>query len=514
MLASLSTLHSSSNASSSSSSGPMTVEDFDRMLNKGEYDQETHALFLELNRITDQMTEAGFADTGRMMMQCRLYDALVEVDPDSLNQHGKQFIVDNVSNRRLYEEYKDAYIAAFESYTGNVLQMKFYDQVPDLSPFLNTPRITSSSGSSARSSCASSSSSDVMFLGKSNQTSLSSSLMSSHASSSINEVRYVGQRNPSSSVRHVSFESTNSQDTSIYTGLNNLGSTCYINSLIQLVYHTIPFRELILKKLPPASDLAKNMSVYSHGSLQADKFGQQKRSLSFEAYAGGLIELQALFRRMLEKPSSVCPKLFVNAFGFRHNSQECAFELWTAIFTYYVSFLGGQLLHSSFGFNGTEHSNITASLVQGHRSLDDAIKDHEKFSPQILPQLLMLHVNRTSTSTRNGVLYESKLTHHFDYPISLDVGSLYSSDCGTLSGYTLRSFIVHDGPTVHSGHYRTFVYDFTGNYWVELNDSSTSKVQCSESAFNDLKGQAVLIQYIRDDETHKYAVVDRSNAFG
>lgn len=507
MLASLSTLHSSSNASSSSSSGPMTVEDFDRMLNKGEFDQETNALFLELNRITDQMTEAGFADTGRMMMQCRLYDALVEVDPDSLNQHGKQFIVDNVSNRRLYEDYKDAYIAAFESYTGNVLQMKHYDQVPDLSPFLNTPMITSSSGSSARPSCASSSSSDVMFLGKSNQTSLSSSLMSSYASSSINEVRYVGQRNPSSSVRHVSFESTNSQDTSIYTGLNNLGSTCYINSLIQLVYHTIPFRELILKKLPPAPDLAKNMSVYSHGSLQADKFGQQKRRLSFDAYAGGLIELQALFRRMLEKPSSVCPKRFVNAFGFRHDSQECAFELWTAIFTYYVSFLGGQLLLSSFGFNGTEHSDIHASLVQGHRSLDDAIKDHEKFSPQILPQLLMLYVNRTSTSTRNGVLYESKLTNHFDYPISLDVGSLYSSDCGSLSGYTLRSFIVHDGPTVHSGHYRTFVYDFTGNYWVELNDSSTSKVQCSESAFNDLKGQAVLIQYIRDDETHKYAVV-------
>ena len=527
---------SSSTASSVSTSVPMTREDFERKLANGEYDQETHALFLELVCITDRMAEAGFADSGRLMIRCRLYDALLEVDPESLNQHGKRFIVDNDSNRQLYEDYKDAWICAHESWdrfirdTSGVIpntfddfdrddipglsndpRFEFYYRVPDLSPYLINSRKSLSSHSSSRSSYSSSTStsisSDVKFIGNSRPNSRPTTSSSSSSSGVLSEVVFVDQR---SSVGAPS--STLPSDGSIsYTGLRNFGNTCYLNSTLQMAFHTVPIRKAILDaNLPPIRVLAENMRS---DSIHPN-FGVQHLSLDYDKYAAGLIQLQNLFRLMSEPASSsrvIDPGPFINAFSFNRQVQEEVYEIWDNFIIFFLRYLDvDESILQSWSEVGDAYYSITALCRDDVWSLDELFQVHDKLHGGIMPPVLMIRVDRSYQLERNGTIVDTKLTQSFRYPDSLDASDLCSGSDSLPINYRLRSFVVHSGNSIHSGHYRTFVRNFHDSEWVELNDSTTKKVASDSSEFVELRGKAVLLQYIHIDHVSDFEDSDKS----
>ena len=73
------------------------------ILDEPVFDETTKEYFGEVIRCQERIAQAGFPNPGKLMILCRLYDALLDVDFESLNRHGVKFLEDNDSNRDLLQ---------------------------------------------------------------------------------------------------------------------------------------------------------------------------------------------------------------------------------------------------------------------------------------------------------------------------------------------------------------------------------------------------------------------------
>jgi len=306
-----------------------------------------------------------------------------------------------------------------------------------------------------------------------------------------------------------------------YLGIRNSGSTCYMASILQILYHTTVFRQLIYSfKSPPPAPAA----------------------------------LQNLFTELQLSSRAPSPDLFIRSLGSVHELsavQQDAHEFLIGLLERLETDLGEQFIESEYHiFGGSTKLSIecparnfkTAKIerfvalpvvVDGMSSLDESfskmittekIADYhyndeteplEAFQTQSitrLPPILALHLCRFRYNPSTNSIIEIK--SNFDCPFDLNMEK-YCDECDDQEkNYQLYGIVAHSGNPLF-GHYTSFVRPGLCEQWIQFNDGTTKLIdkenihrlfgssnQAQPSFFRTLSftsAIAYMVFYVRND---------------
>eukprot|EP00956_Cyclotella_meneghiniana_P036953 scaffold133188_cov42-Cyclotella_meneghiniana.AAC.1 len=388
---------------------------------------------------------------------------------------------------------------------------------------------------SSSSSYASSSHNEIRSVGLNCTRNSLSSSSSNGRLSSLESRPSIGSRSISSRrsdsedssvapIRHVTFASSTAGGTSsFYSGFMNLGNTCYINSVLQILFHTGPFKKAILEYQIPSEPrlLAQYMASIvgtnnNFGRISDNPSEHNNVTLSPLMFANGLIQFQLLFKAMSD-PSrtreAADPSAFIQAFKLKPHVQEQAHEFLEIVIMKYLRFLqiAEPVLYSNGVKTAHRYGFPFALMAYGVTTFEDAIQlqaSHENLCGLTMPSTFMVHVERSDQIVRGSHVIDQKRTDPFSYPDSFDASIIYEN--AESVQFLLRSFMVHDGNSLDRGHYRTYVFNVDSSEWIE--HSRSRKVDPNSNEFKKDRAQATLIQYINTKHSHYESFVSHDKS--
>ncbi|KAG0305301.1 hypothetical protein BGZ97_001156 [Linnemannia gamsii] len=303
-------------------------------------------------------------------------------------------------------------------------------------------------------------------------------------------------------------------------GMKNLGATCYANSLLQVWFHDLPFRDAIYRaRFRIDADKALVRKRWERYGL--DAFVWIILSLIIPdtlLLQDALYQLQYLFAHLdCGTKDTYNPLSLVSSLKLDTNMQQDAQEFCNLFMALIDSHLQTQedIFLRSFirdQFQG-HYSYITTckkcetssvrdctfyelmlnikencilmdcfdefvedeDLVGSDRylcshcdSLQDATRKIKLDSlPKVLNIQLMRFVYDATTWTKK------KSKDMIRFPLTIDVADLLGSQSAVL--YDLSAVLVHSGPSAHSGHFMAHVLDKVSNKWFVLNDEEVTE---------------------------------------
>uniref|UniRef100_J3MBV8 Ubiquitin carboxyl-terminal hydrolase n=1 Tax=Oryza brachyantha TaxID=4533 RepID=J3MBV8_ORYBR len=321
----------------------------------------------------------------------------------------------------------------------------------------------------------------------------------------------------------------------IGAGLQNLGNTCYLNSVLQCLTYTEPF------------------VAY----LQSGKHKSSCRTAGFCA----LCALQNHVKTALQStgkivtPSQIVKNLRCISRGFRNSRQEDAHELMVNLLesmhkcclpsgvpSESPSAYEKSLVHKIFGgrlrsqVKCTQCSHCSnkfdpfldlsldiaraTTLVRALQNftedelLDGGEKQYQcqrcrkkvvakkKFTIDKAPYVLTIHLKRFSPFNPR-----EKIDKKVDFQPMLDLKPFISDSKGTDYKYSLYGVLVHAGWNTQSGHYFCFVRTSSG-MWHNLDDNQVRQVREADV----LKQKAYMLFYVRDTVGNSMPRKDSSTA--
>ncbi|EFJ43658.1 hypothetical protein VOLCADRAFT_65702, partial [Volvox carteri f. nagariensis] len=229
-------------------------------------------------------------------------------------------------------------------------------------------------------------------------------------------------------------------------GLSNLGNSCYLNSTLQCLAYVPPLAHLCLGRTHSSScPRASSSSSPGSGSTPERRFPKERgcRTIVEELFLG---RWQSQVRCL--------------ACGHESNTYE-------SFATLPLDIARARSVHEGL------RSFIEAERLDGDnkykcdkcRQLVPAIKQTTIWDD---PNVLVLHLKRFDGGSLLG-----KITRHQQ---ELELAETGGDDAGADGGgghssiYTLTGVLVHQGASLHSGHYYAFVRDSHGG-WSCMNDS-------------------------------------------
>jgi ubiquitin C-terminal hydrolase len=118
-------------------------------------------------------------------------------------------------------------------------------------------------------------------------------------------------------------------------GTKNLGHTCYLSTLLHVVFWVVPLRKILIQKKQPKNNPKTLQPVFS---------------LDFEADSESLFNSFVFLKRLLQnmQPSkntnmsilSNNMKKFLDALGLSHDTNQCVNEFWSNLFHTYFEYVG------------------------------------------------------------------------------------------------------------------------------------------------------------------------------
>ena len=302
---------------------------------------------------------------------------------------------------------------------------------------------------------------------------------------------------------------TESRETTGYVGLQNQGATCYMNSMLQMLFHIPAFRQTVYDM--PTADVV-----------------DQEKSIP--------LQLQCLFYNLQFSPTAVSTKDLTDSFGWRtqdimvqHDVQEFNRVLMSTL----ERKLHGTPLENNLMsiFRGKNRSVIrclnidyvskTDSTftdlqlhVKDHKNLQESfeaylekdilegsnqynVDGHGKQDAEIgmelieFPPVLQLHLNRFTYDFYKDCIV--KINDYFEYPESIDLRPYLTNDNPNPEidneplWYDLVGVLVHSG-TNYAGHYYAYIKPEPESDWLEFNDSLVRKAK-KEDVFQNNFGQ-------------------------
>lgn len=293
---------------------------------------------------------------------------------------------------------------------------------------------------------------------------------------------------------------TRSKETTGFVGLENQGATCYMNSMLQSLYHIPAFRRL----------------VYAFPTTGTEDL---KTSIP--------LNLQHLFVRMQLSSKAVSTKALTRSFGWDDSEsfvQHDTHEFCRVLLDNIETKLKGTQLESAIAdlFRGHFRSYVRCTnvdykserveefydiqlTVKDISNLEDSFKayiateklegdnlyDAGEFGKQEaligsefidFPKVLQIHLRRFDFDY--NTLQQVKINSKFEFPTTLDVSPYLAKDAVPQShSYELFGVLVHHG-SVYGGHYYAFLRPSTDPQWFEFNDSTVTRVS-EKKAVND-----------------------------
>ncbi|KNC51539.1 nc protein [Thecamonas trahens ATCC 50062] len=285
-----------------------------------------------------------------------------------------------------------------------------------------------------------------------------------------------------------------------FVGILNQGATCYMNSLLQTLYHTKYFRKCVYQ-LP----------------TEEDKVG-----------ASIPLALQRLFYNMQFAESAVSTKELTKSFGwdamesfYQHDVQELnrvlcdnletkmkGTEVEGAIGKLFEGKLFNYIKCLNVDYSSTRtESFFDVSLdVKGNKNVYDAFEDYvaedtldgenqystEDYGKQdavkgirfeVLPPVLQLHLKRFQYDYQTGAF--NKINDRFEFPTVLELDKYLSesADKSVPQVYDLFGVLIHSGG-VQGGHYYAFVRPSDEPQWLRFDDDKVIKVK-DKQALNE-----------------------------
>ncbi|KAM3269998.1 ubiquitin carboxyl-terminal hydrolase 23 [Capsicum chacoense] len=310
----------------------------------------------------------------------------------------------------------------------------------------------------------------------------------------------------------------------IGAGLQNLGNTCFLNSVLQCLTYTEPLAAYLESgkhqsscrmagfcvlcaiqkhvsralqatgKILAPKDLVSNLRCISRNFRNA-------RQEDAHEYMVNLLE--SMHKCCLpsgvpsESPSAYEKSLVHKIFGGRLRSQvqcmQCKFcsDKFDPFLDLSLEILKADSLYKALG-----HFTAGELLDGGQRQYQcqqckQKVKATKRLTIDKAPHVLTIHLKRFGSHVPG-----QKINKNIHYGSTLDLKHFVSDTYGGEMKYTLYGVLVHAGWSTHSGHYYCFVRTSSGN-WYSLDDNQV--VQVSERKV--LEQKAYMLFYVRDKKS-------------
>ncbi|CAN4084454.1 unnamed protein product [Withania somnifera] len=323
----------------------------------------------------------------------------------------------------------------------------------------------------------------------------------------------------------------------IGAGLQNLGNTCFLNSVLQCLTYTEPLAAYLESgkhqsscrmagfcalcaiqkhvsralqatgKILAPKDLVSNLRCISRNFRNA-------RQEDAHEYMVNLLE--SMHKCCLpsgvasESPSAYEKSLVHKIFGGRLRSQvqcmRCKFcsDKFDPFLDLSLEILNADSLYKALGhFTAGELLDGGQSQYQCQQC-KQKVKATKRLTIDKAPHVLTIHLKRFGSHVPG-----QKINKNIQYGSTLDLKHFVSETYGGELKYTLYGVLVHAGWSTHSGHYYCFVRTSSGN-WYSLDDNQV--VQVSEKKV--LEQKAYMLFYVRDKRSpvpKKSVVVARND---
>ena len=265
-----------------------------------------------------------------------------------------------------------------------------------------------------------------------------------------------------------------------YCGILNSGSTCYMASILQVLFHTGAFRQLIysFKDAKDAVAALQRLFIELQLSSRAPTLDSFIRSLgSFHELALVQNDAQEFFIAFIERCETDLGEEFTKGI---HN-------IFQGITTTTI-----ESTSKSFVKKNTQPFYCYPVVVEGLKSLEESlnlitakeklenyeIDSGEKVEAEKtlifskLPPILSFHLCRFSYNSKTNSVTE--LRSPFDCPFEFDMRQ-YAPEFQGETKYQLYAITAHSGNPVF-GHYTSFIRPQLGEQWILFNDGNTKMV--------------------------------------
>ncbi|KAF9161204.1 Ubiquitin carboxyl-terminal hydrolase 36 [Mortierella sp. AD011] len=317
-------------------------------------------------------------------------------------------------------------------------------------------------------------------------------------------------------------------------GLNNLGNTCFLNSVLQCLTYTAPLANYLLSNHHSSSCKTTNFCMmcllekhvtrcFSHSMNEA---------IAPKVIVGRLRNIGKQFRIGRQEDSHEFTRYLIDALqksclvGYDSKLDDRIKET-TAIHQMFGGYFQSQVKCMRCGYeSNTFETYLDVSLdIRGAESVQKAFRDFTK--PEILsksnqykcdkckilvdarkqmtiydaPKILCVHLKRFTFTGQ-------KINRHVTFETKLELNSAMSTNKKHPDlSYSLYAVLVHAGGSCHSGHYYCYVKSSNG-IWYSMNDSHVSVV----SLQTVLNQNAYMLFYSQDKKgATKSAMVNGMN---
>ncbi|KAI3902003.1 hypothetical protein MKW92_032900 [Papaver armeniacum] len=289
-----------------------------------------------------------------------------------------------------------------------------------------------------------------------------------------------------------------SQEETDYVGLKNQGATCYLNSLLQTLYHIPYFRKAVYHMPTTENDLPSEsiplalQSLFYKLQYGKNSVGTKELAKSFgwnaHEYSFMQHDVQELNRVLCEKLENKMKGTLVEGTiqqlfeGHYMNYTECINVDYRS--TRKESFYDLQLdvkgcrdVYASFD------KYVEVERLEGdnkyHAGQPHGLQDAKKgvlFTE--FPPVLQLQLNRYEFDFMRDTMV--KINDRYEFPLQLDLdreeGKYLSPDADrrVRNLYALYGVLVHSGG-VHGGHYCAFIRPTLSEQWFKFDDERVTK---------------------------------------
>lgn len=267
-----------------------------------------------------------------------------------------------------------------------------------------------------------------------------------------------------------------------FLGIRNSGSTCYMASILQILFHTTAFRNLIYSFKDPPEAVAALQQLFIELQLSSrapspDSFIRTLGSVqelaavqhdAHEFFIALLERLEADLGNPFKQPEQQIFK------GTIRRTIECAS-------IDYKSSNEEEFMTMPIIVDGLKSLQESLSLMTASEHLSDEYDAGEKGKASAtqkqlfskLPPILAMQLCRFKYNAKTNSVIEIKST--FTCPFELDMAQFSIEDVGEETNYELYGITAHSGNPVF-GHYTSFLRPGLGEQWIQFNDGSTKVV--------------------------------------